>query len=154
MTKLSDHFTLEEFTKSQTAIRRGINNQPTSTQTDRLKLLCQKVLEPVRVHHRKPVRISSGFRSESLNWAIGGSQTSQHSKGEAADFEIKGVSNQEVAEWIRDNLEFDQLILEGAKPDDPNAGWIHVSYSKSRARQMAMTATFIGGRAKYSSGLA
>ena len=80
--------------------------------------------------------------------------TRRERSGEAADFEIKGVSNQEVAEWIRDNLEFDQLILEGAKPDDPNAGWIHVSYSKSRARQMAMTATFIGGRAKYSSGLA
>lgn len=151
MTRLSDHFTLEEFTKSQTAIRRGIRNNPTAAHREAMVLLCEFVLEPVRTHFGRPVRITSGYRSAALNRAINGSDSSQHSKGEAADFEIPGVSNREVAKWIEANLRFDQLILEGYKKGDPNSGWIHVSYSASRARKDVLTATFPGP--KYTRGI-
>lgn len=151
MANLSKHFTMAEFTRSQTAIRRGINNRPTPAHLEAMKLLCERVLEPVREHFGKPVRITSGYRSAALNRKIGGSQTSQHSRGEAADFEIPGIDNRTVAKWIRDNLRFDQLILEGAKRGDPNAGWIHVSYRGDRARMDVLTATFPGP--KYSRGI-
>jgi len=140
MTKLSKHFQLSEFTKSQTASRRGIRNVPTGAQVSALKLLCEKVLEPVREHYGKPVIISSGYRSPALNRAIGGSLTSQHSKGEAADFEIPGVSNAEVCRWMEKNLNYDQLILEFYTPGLPNSGWVHVSYSANRMRNQELTA--------------
>ncbi len=140
MTQLSKHFHLSEFTKSQTASRRGINNTPNGAQVQALKLLCEKVLEPVREHYGKPVVISSGFRSARLNRAIGGSRTSQHSKGEAADFEIAGVSNVEVCRWMEKNLNYDQLILEFYTPGLPNSGWIHVSFSANRMRNQELTA--------------
>lgn len=151
MANLSKHFTLAEFTRSQTATRHGISNRPTPAHLDAMKLLCERVLEPVREHFGRPVRITSGYRSAALNRKIGGSQTSQHSRGEAADFEIPGIDNRTVAKWIRDNLRFDQLILEGAKRGDPNAGWIHVSYRADRARMDVLTATFPGP--KYSRGI-
>lgn len=150
--RLSEHFTLAEMTRSQTATRRGISNQPDTEQQKRLEDLCIAILEPVRAHFGRPVRISSGFRSAALNRAIGGSQRSQHSKGEAADFEISGVDNRRVAKWIEANLPFDQLILEGAKRSDPNAGWIHVSFRREGARKSVLTATFPGP--KYSQGIA
>lgn len=131
MTQLSPNFWLSEFTKSQTAARRQIANSPKPHQVEALRALCENVLEPVRAHFGRPVVISSGFRSPALNTAIGGSQTSQHSKGEAADFEIPGISNLEVASFIRDNLVFDQLILEGHDSRDPNSGWVHVSYKRA-----------------------
>lgn len=149
--RLSDHFLLSEFTRSQTATRRGIRNTPTAAHREALAILCEFALEPIRTHFGKPVRITSGYRSAALNRAIGGSQTSQHSKGEAADFEIPGVSNREVAKWIEANLRFDQLILEGYKPGDLNSGWIHLSYSASRARKDVLTATFPGP--KYTRGI-
>lgn len=142
--RLSDNFTLAEFTNSQTATRRGIRNTPTAAHQEALRQLCVHILEPVRAHFGRPVRITSGYRSAALNRAIGGSTTSQHSKGEAADFEIPGVDNRRVAKWIENNLPFDQLILEGAKRSDPNAGWIHVSYRADRARGSVLTATFPG----------
>ena len=135
MTQLTKHFHLSEFTRSQTAVRRGIRNVPGPNQVAALKLLCEKVLEPVREHFDKPVRISSGYRSPALNRAIGGSPTSQHSKGEAADFTIPGVPNREVLEWMHKNLSYDQLI------DEFNpGGWIHVSYSKDRLRNQELSA--------------
>lgn len=142
--RLSDNFTLREFVRSQTAERRGIPNLPPAEHLRAMQLLCAKVLEPVRAHFGRPVRITSGYRSAELNRAIGGSPTSQHSKGEAADFEIPGIENRRVAKWIAANLPFDQLILEGHSAHDPNAGWIHVSYSSSRARKEVLTATFPG----------
>lgn len=151
MANLSKHFTLAEFTRSQTATRRGISNRPTPAHLEAMKLLCERVLEPVREHFGRPVRITSGYRSAALNRAIGGASSSQHSKGEAADFEIPGIDNRAVAKWIEANLQFDQLILEGAKRNDPNAGWIHVSYSRDRARRSVLTATFPGPR--YSQGV-
>lgn len=136
MTLLSEHFSLAEFIRSQTATRHGIANQPNAAQTAALQALCANVLEPVRKHFGQSIRISSGFRSLALNRAIGGSTSSQHSHGEAADFEISGVSNKAVAEFIRDRLAYDQLILEGYDGKDPNSGWIHVSYRVGRTRRM------------------
>jgi zinc D-Ala-D-Ala carboxypeptidase len=152
--QLSPHFTLEELTKSQTATRRGIRNVPNQLQIETLKWLCVTVLEPIRERFGKPVRISSGFRAPRLNLAIGGSSTSQHCKGEAADIEVDGAPNRDVAEFIRDTLVFDQVILEGAKANDPKAGWVHVSYRvRGPNRKQVLKARFINGKAKYTSGL-
>ena len=124
--KLTKNFSLGEMTKSQTALRRGIDNTPTPDKIDPLILLCQKVLQPVRDHFDRPVTITSGYRSPELCAAIGSKITSQHTKGQAADFEVPGVSNMQVAQWIADNCEFDQLILECFTGG--NTGWIHCSY--------------------------
>ena len=127
--KLSENFSLQELLKSQTALRKGIDNKPTDPSVvTNLQVLCEKVLQPVRDHFGKPVVINSGYRSPKLNKAIGGSNKSQHTKGEAADIEIPGLSNKELAEYIEDNLPFDQLILEFYNGVDPNSGWVHVSY--------------------------
>jgi len=148
--RLSKHFTLAEFTRSNTASRRGIDNTPSAKHIAAMKLLCEEVLEPLRAHFGgRPVRVTSGFRSPALCRAIGSSSRSQHAKGEAVDFEIPGVSNYEVACWIRDNLTFDQLILECYTQGSPNSGWIHVSYRKGRARKQSLTYS----RRKYFSGL-
>ena len=124
--KLSGHFSLAELTKSQTATRKGIDNKPTLDHIENLTELCTQVLEPTRRNFGKPMVISSGYRSEELCEAIGSSKNSQHAKGEAADFEICGISNFDLAEWISDNLEYDQLILECYKGG--NTGWVHCSY--------------------------
>lgn len=124
--KLSKNFSLQEMTKSQTALRRGIDNTPTPDKIEPLTMLCEKVLQPVRDHFDRPVTITSGYRSPELCMAIGSKPTSQHTKGQAADFEVPGVSNMEVAKWISENLEFDQLILECYTGG--NTGWIHCSY--------------------------
>ena len=141
--QLSKHFKLEEFTKSMTAIRKGIDNTPGSGDIKNLEDLCYCVLEPVRNHFDKSVTITSGYRSEELCEAIGSKKTSQHAKGQAADFEIFGVPNIKVAYWIQNNCDFDQLILEYWKPknkQDINSGWIHISYNeKGSNRKQVMT---------------
>jgi len=126
--KLSKSFTLNELTKSQTAEREGINNNPSESQIEKLQRLCENILQPVRDHFGMPVVVSSGFRSAELCVKIGSSINSQHTKGEAADFEIFGVSNQELAHWIDKNLDYDQMILEFWNPEEKNSGWIHCSY--------------------------
>lgn len=128
--KLSRNFSLNELTKSQTALRMGIDNNPTPEDLYNLHLLCDNILQPVREHFGRAVTISSGYRSEDLCVAIGSSRKSQHAKGQAADFEIAGVDNKEVAEWIRDTLDFDQLILEFYEDGEPSSGWIHCSYAE------------------------
>lgn len=137
--KLSPNFSLAEFTRSDTAARRQIRNVPDDRQILAMKLLCQKVLEPLRAKFGRPIRITSGFRSPELCLAIGSSRTSQHARGEAADFEIMGVDNLTVAKYIRDYLAFDQLILENYVRGDPNSGWIHVSYREGRVRKDVLT---------------
>jgi zinc D-Ala-D-Ala carboxypeptidase len=124
--KLSKNFSLQEMTKSQTALRRGIDNTPTPDKIEPLIMLCENVLQPVRDHFDRPVTITSGYRSPELCMAIGSKPTSQHTKGQAADFEVPGVSNMEVAKWVAENCEFDQLILECYTGG--NTGWIHCSY--------------------------
>jgi|APSaa5957512535_1039671.scaffolds.fasta_scaffold11103_2 zinc D-Ala-D-Ala carboxypeptidase len=125
--KLSNNFTLAEMTKSQIATRKGISNDATDEHIENMRLLCVHVLQPVR-NKFGSTTISSGYRSEDLNEAIGGSTTSQHSKGEAADFECVEKDNYGLAVWISQILDFDQLILEYLDDDDPHAGWIHCSY--------------------------
>jgi len=136
--KLSGHFSLAELTKSQTATRKGINNKPTLDHIENLTELCTQVLEPTRRNFGKPMVISSGYRSEELCEAIGSSKNSQHAKGEAADFEMFGVDNKELAKYIKNNLVFDQLILEFYNPDDPSSGWVHCSYSKEENRKESL----------------
>ena len=128
--QLSKHFTLSEMEKSQTAVRKGISNKAGSGEIKNLTDLCYEVLEPVRIKFDKPVIITSGYRSPELCEAIGSKATSQHAKGQAVDFEIAGVSNLQVALWIQNNCDFDQLILEFWKEEDkdPNSGWVHCSY--------------------------
>lgn len=125
--RLSPNFTLREMTKSQTATRLGIDNTPTEEHINNLSVLCTEILEPVRTAFSRGFSPSSGYRSEALCEAIGSSKNSQHAKGQAADFEIPGVSNYELAAWISQNLEFDQLILEFYDPAEPNSGWVHCS---------------------------
>jgi zinc D-Ala-D-Ala carboxypeptidase len=127
MMRLSPHFTLKEMVKSQTATRLGIDNTPTEDHINNLCVLCTEILEPVRSHFGVSFSPSSGYRSEELCEAIGSSKRSQHAKGQAADFEVPGVSNYDLAAWISQNLEFDQLILEFYDPEDPNSGWVHCS---------------------------
>ena len=137
---LTENFSLEELTKSQTAVRKGIDNTPSPEHEDNLKMLCTHVLQPIRNHFGKVVTISSGYRSPELCTAIGSKITSQHAKGEAADFEIFGVSNRELADYINKNIRYDQLILEYWKPSDPNSGWVHCSYSPRENRKQYLKA--------------
>ena len=149
--KLSENFSLLELTKSQTAERKGIDNTPSPTHQDNLKSLCRHVLQPIRDHFSRVVSVSSGYRSEALCIAIGSKTTSQHAKGEAADFEIFGLSNKELADWINENLDYDQLILEYWKKEDPNAGWVHCSYDVSVNRKQYLRAYKENGSTKYES---
>ena len=125
--QLSRNFTLSELTRSQTATRRGIDNTPGEEEIKNLERVCSEILQPVREHFGVAFSPSSGFRSVALCEAIGSSSKSQHAKGETVDFEIPGQDNKSVAEWVRDNLNFDQLILEYYTPEDPTSGWIHCS---------------------------
>ena len=136
--QLSGHFSLSELTKSQTATRKGISNKPTLEHIENLTELCNNILEPTRRNFSKPMVITSGYRSEELCEAIGSKTTSQHAKGEAADFEMFGLDNKSLAKYIKNNLIFDQLILEFYKNDDPASGWVHCSYSKEENRKEAL----------------
>jgi zinc D-Ala-D-Ala carboxypeptidase len=136
--QLSGHFSLNELTKSQTATRKGINNTPSPEQVDNLTALCIQVLEPTRRHFSKPMVITSGYRSADLCLAIGSNPNSQHAKGEAADFEMFGEDNKNLAKYIRSELIYDQLILEYWKENDPNSGWVHCSYNKDNNRKQSL----------------
>jgi len=126
--KLSEHFSLQELTKSSTAERRGIANEPDDEAVENLIMVCEMVLEPVREQYGIPFIPNSGFRCLELNRAIGSSDRSQHTTGEAVDFEVPSISNKEVALWVKENCKFDQLILEFYKEGDPASGWVHCSY--------------------------
>ena len=150
--QLSKNFKLHEFEKSATAIRLGIKNKAGSGEIKNLTDVCYEILEPVRAKFdEKPVMITSGYRSEELCEAIKSSKTSQHTKGQAVDFEIAGVSNLEVALWVQNNCNYDQLILEFWKEedDDPNSGWVHCSFVEGSNRKQVLT---FNGR-EYKNGL-
>ena len=125
---LSENFTLAELVKSQHAIRNGINNTPTDEAVENLRLVCEHILQPVRDYYGIPFAPNSGYQCEALNTALGGSATSQHMTGQAVDFEVPTVSNYDLAVWVRDNLVYDQLILECYEPGVPGSGWVHCSY--------------------------
>jgi zinc D-Ala-D-Ala carboxypeptidase len=149
--KISKHLDLVEVTRSETAKRKGISNEPTPEHLENFKLLAENVFEKMRVHFGVPIRISSGYRSKALNTAIGGSLTSQHCKGEAIDIDMdgsaSGVTNKMLYDYIKDNLEFDQLIWEFGT--DANPDWVHVSYSKVKNRKQKLKAIKSNGKTSY-----
>tara|TARA_Y100000034_G_scaffold37170_1_gene45703 strand:- start:980 stop:1438 length:459 start_codon:yes stop_codon:yes gene_type:complete len=147
--KLSKNFSLSELTKSQTAERKGIDNTPSAEHQESLKSLCTNVLQPIRDHFGRVVTVSSGYRSPELCIAIGSKTTSQHARGEAADFEIFGVSNKELADYVHYNLNYDQLILEYWNESDPNSGWVHCSFSEGKNRRQYLKAYKENGKTKY-----
>jgi hypothetical protein len=150
---LSANFTLKELTKSDTATRLGIDNTPDEAVIESLKLLCENVLQPVRDHFGKSVTVNSGFRSSETNQATGGSKTSDHCKGQAADIEIEGISNPDLAHWIMDNCDYTQLILEFYTQGQPNSGWVHVSFDPSNLKMQELTAVKVAGKTTYLAGL-
>ena len=150
--KLSKNFSLKEMTASQTAERKGINNNPNPAQIENLKALATNILQPVRSHFDKPLIISSGFRCAQLCVEIGSSVNSQHvadDSAAAADFEIPGVDNRELALYIKNELEFDQLILEFYRDNEPSSGWIHCSYSTNSNRNQSLRAMREDGKVVY-----
>jgi hypothetical protein len=147
--ELSKSFTLNELTKSQEATRLGIDNTPSEEHTKNLKILCENILQPIRDFYGMPVSISSGYRSVALCEAIGSSAKSQHTKGQAADFEIFGVHNKEVSDWIVQNLDYDQCILEFWNPNDPNSGWVHCSFNDEGNRKQYLRASKVNNAIIY-----
>lgn len=150
--KLSNNFTLEELIKSETAIRRGINNTPSASVVENLQQLVTNVLQPVRDRFG-PIVITSGYRSAQLNVAIGGSATSDHVLGMAADVEVPGLDNKVLAQYIQNNFKFTQLILEFYTEGDPHSGWVHVSYDKDDLKQEVLTAVKRDGKTVYLKGI-
>ena len=136
--KLSQNFSLRELTKSQTAERKGISNEPSEEHIENLKLLCTKILQPIRDEFGI-VSVSSGYRSPALCEALGSKSTSQHARGQAADFECYGVDNNKLFEWATKNLTFDQAILE-FYTGDPESGWLHMSYNEDNNRSETLRA--------------
>jgi zinc D-Ala-D-Ala carboxypeptidase len=151
--KLSEHLDLSEVTRSESAKRKGISNMPTEAHIANFKLLAEKIFEPIRTHFRCPIIISSGYRSKELNAAIGGSLTSQHCSGKAIDIDMdgtpNGVTNRMVFDYIKDNLDFDQLIYEFGDSNNPD--WVHVSYESSgKQRKQILKASRVNGKTTYS----
>lgn len=128
--QLSKHFKLSEFLRSETAVRRGIDNTPSIEVVSNLQQLCVNILEPLRAYFNTPIVVSSGYRSTALNKAVGGSATSQHMTGEAADLRIPSeAAGKEWFKWIMDNCKFHQLIWEKDTPQSTHH-WIHVSFKQ------------------------
>ena len=146
---LSKSFTLNELTKSQEATRLGIDNTPNEEHILNLKLLCENVLQPIRDFYGMPLSVSSGYRSAALCEAIGSSSKSQHTKGQAADFEIFGVANKDLADFVVKNLDYDQCILEFLNENEPNSGWVHCSFNSSGNRKQFLKAEKLNGRVVY-----
>jgi zinc D-Ala-D-Ala carboxypeptidase len=150
--KLTANFSLDELIKSQVAERKGINNNPSPMQIDNLRALAVNILQPIRSQFAKPLIISSGFRCAQLCIEIGSSINSEHcadNKSAAADFEIPGVDNKELAEWIRSNLEYNQLILEFYRDGEPSSGWVHCSYSTDLNKKQSLIAYRQDGKVQY-----
>lgn len=149
--KLSEHLDLAEVTRSESAKRKGISNEPTVEHLENFKKLAEHIFEPIRNHFNVPIHISSGYRSKALNAAIGGASSSQHCLGQAIDIDMdgssSGVTNKMVFDFIKANLNFDQMIWEFGNDNNPD--WVHVSYS-DRNRKEILKATRVNGKAKYS----
>jgi len=148
--QLSKNLALAEVTRSETAKRRGISNMPTPEHIENFKKLAENIFQPIRDHFGVPIRISSGYRSAALNKAVGGSSSSQHCKGEAIDIDMDGtaITNKQIFDFIKANLNFDQLIWEFGT--DANPDWVHVSYNSDGAqRKQILKAVKAGGATKY-----
>ena len=147
---LSENFTLQELIYSDTAIRKSIPNEPNDEQIENLKIVCENILEPVRSNFKAPVVVSSGYRSVAVCEAVGSSAKSQHTKGQAADFEIFGIPNKDVADWIVNNIDYDQCILEFWNEKEPNSGWVHCSFNSAGNRKQYLKASKENGKVVYS----
>ncbi len=150
--QISKHLSLAEVSRSETAKRKGINNTPSGEHLENFKKLAENIFEPIREHFAVPIHISSGYRSKELNASIGGASSSQHCQGEAIDIDMdgspSGVSNADVFKYIKDNLNFDQLIWEFGS--DSNPDWVHVSYeSTGKQRKQILKAVKAGGKTSY-----
>ncbi len=153
MTQLSANFSLSELTKSETALRHNMDNTPGQTEIANLTVLAQHVLQPVRDHYKMGVKVNSGYRAPDVNASVGGSKTSDHCKGQAADIEIPSIANAELATWISANLKFTQIILEFYTPGIPDSGWVHVSYDPNNLKCQLLTAVKENGKTVYIPGL-
>ena len=150
---LTANFSLAEMVKSETALRHDMDNTPGEAEIENLKRLCEQVLQPVRDHFAKGVKVNSGFRAPEVNAKVGGSRTSDHCKGQAADIEIPGVANADLAQWITENLDFTQVILEFYTQGIPDSGWVHVSYDPANLKKQVLTAVKQNGKTVYLPGL-
>jgi zinc D-Ala-D-Ala carboxypeptidase len=151
--KLTENFSLAEMIKSDTALRLDMENEPDDDHISNMQALAENVLQKVRDHYGKGVKVNSGFRHPDVNAKVGGSKTSDHCKGMAADIEIPGVANADLAEWIVENCEFRQVILEFYTPGIPDSGWVHVSYNPDDNKKQVLTAMKENGKTVYKSGL-
>ena len=153
MTQLTKNFSLSELVKSETALRKNLDNSPTPEAITNLNVLAKKVLQPIRDHFQAGVKVNSGYRSPEVNASVGGSRTSDHCQGQAADIEIPGIANAKLAEWIVANLEFTQVILEFYTPGVPDSGWVHVSYNPQNLKKQVLTAYKKADKTVYEPGL-
>lgn len=151
--KLTENFSLAEMIKSETALRRGLDNTPGEEEINNLRLLCEQVLQPIRTAYGRGVKVNSGFRHPDVNAAVGGSRTSDHCRGMAADIEIPGVANADLAAYIEQYFDFTQLILEFYTPGIPDSGWVHVSYDPNNLKKQVLTAMKENGKTVYKPGL-
>lgn len=151
--QLTNNFSLKELTVSETATRKGLDNTPNETVIANLKLLAENILQPIREHYGKSVKVNSGYRSPEVNASVGGSKTSDHCKGQAADIEINGIANGDLAKYIVDNFKFTQVILEFYTQGVPDSGWVHVSYDHTDLKCQALTAVKKDGKTVYLQGL-
>jgi zinc D-Ala-D-Ala carboxypeptidase len=151
--QLTENFSLAEMVKSETALRQGLDNTPGDVEIENLRILCEQVLQPLRTAYQRGIKVNSGFRHPNVNAAVGGSRTSDHCKGQAADIEIPGVANYDLALYISQYFNFTQLILEFYTPGIPDSGWVHVSYDPANLKRQVMTAMRENGKTVYKQGL-
>lgn len=151
--QLTQNFSLHEMIKSETAMRKGLENNPGPQEIENLRLLCEQVLQPLRDAYGRGIKVNSGFRHPDVNAAVGGSRTSDHCRGQAADIEIPGVANYDLAAYIEQYFDFTQLILEFYTPGVPDSGWVHVSYDPANLKKQVLTAMRENGKVVYKPGL-
>ena len=151
--QLSENFSLAEMIKSETALRQNLDNTPGDAEIENLRQLCVNILQPLRDAYGRGIKVNSGFRHPNVNAAVGGSRTSDHCRGQAADIEIPGIPNYDLAKYISENFWFTQVILEFYTPGIPDSGWVHVSYNPADLKCQTLTAMRENGKTVYKPGL-
>jgi zinc D-Ala-D-Ala carboxypeptidase len=153
MTQLSKNFSLAELTYSGTAVSKGLDNTPSPEAIASLQILVDNILQPIRDKKGKPIKINSGYRAPAVNASVGGSTNSDHCRGQAADIEIAGIANGDLAKWIVENFKFTQVILEFYTQGVPDSGWVHVSYNPADLKCQVLTAVKQNGKTIYLPGI-
>lgn len=153
MTQLSKNFSLAELTYSSTAVSKGLDNTPSPEAIANLQVLVDNILQPIRDKKGKPIKINSGYRDPAVNASVGGSTNSDHCRGQAADIEIAGIANGDLAKWIVENFKFTQVILEFYTQGVPDSGWVHVSYNPADLKCQVLTAVKQNGKTVYLPGI-